>query len=368
MDKYVKIIQQKKKPPDDASNLHVDRIARLRRCLEENKNVFIYGACGTGKTFIREQCMDETNSIELTTDLLRSKSLFADLIKGSSKHLFIEDYEPDTMLLKSVVEDVSDGRRLTNGSLVVLSTHMCMYPNFEFISVPRHGPDELMKAFPANFNREHAVRARGNIRDYFHYMEGCDEKDVFESPKDVIYKVLCDPTYALNIKRLQEHGHMWSIFQENYLDSRDVNFSKVAMSFSDADLFDCAMYSGESDWNIMPYFANVAMSIPRVYMRAPLKVEKIRPGASWTKHGNYKMRQRKLSDIQVRNQNISIEALCLLQTYAGLGYVDKLLEYDITPQDFDTMNHLCVATKLKPRDVNSIKKRLKNALSEQGCG
>jgi hypothetical protein len=361
MDRYIKIIPQKKEPPDDATNIHVERIARLRKCLEDGKNVFIYGACGTGKSFVREQVLNDSNSVELNTELLRSKSIFRDLIHGSSKHLFIEDYEPDDLILKAAVEQVSDGRRLTEGSLVVLSTHMCMYPNFEFLSIPRHTPDELAKVTPGKFDRDAAVRSRGNIRDYMHYLDGCDEKDIFERPKEMIHKVLCDENYAFDIKRLSEHGHMWSIFQENYLDSKEVDFVRAALSFSEADRFDSAMYNGCGDWNIMPLFANSAISIPRLYMRAPLKQDTLRPGSCWTKLGNYKMRRRKLSDIQRRNGDISIDALCLLQTYAGLGYVDKLLEYDITPQDFDTINHLCITTKLKPRDVNSIKKKLKNA-------
>ena len=359
MDRYIKITPQKKKPPDDAAtNLHIERIARLRRCLDENKNVFIYGACGTGKTFIREWCMDEGNSVELGVDLLRSKSVFSELIKNSDKHLYIEDYEPDSLILKGTIERVSDGQRLTNGSLVVVSTHMCMYPNFVLISVPSHAPETMAQLDPKRYDRDAASRARGNIRDYFHYIEGCDEKDVFESPKEIIHRILCDPTYVHNNERLSEHGHMWSIFQENYLDSADVDVTKVAYAFSDADLFDTTMYSSDADWNVMPFFANAAMCIPRFYMRASLREDKLRAGACWTKHGNYKMRHRKLHDIQVRNTNISIEALCLLQRYAGLGYIDKLQSYNITAQDFDTMNHLCITSKLKPRDVNSIKKRL----------
>ena len=361
MDRYIKITPQKKKPPDDATNLHVERIARFKRCLEENKNVFIYGPCGTGKTFVREQCMHEGNSVELNVDLLRSKSVFSDLIKNSDKHLYIEDYEPDSLILKGTIERVSDGQRLTNGSLVVVSTHLCMYPNFELITVPRHDPETMARLDPKRYDRAAAVRSRGNIRDYFHYLEGCDEKDVFESPKEVIHRILCEVDYKFYSETLSEHGHMWSIFQENYLDSADVDFATVATSFSDADLMDTSMYSAMGDWNIMPYFANAAISMPRYYMRAPLREESLRAGASWTKHGNYKMRRRKLHSIQIRNNNISIEALCLLQRYAGLGYIDKLRAYDITPQDFDTMNHLCITTKLKPRDVNSIKKRLNNA-------
>ena len=360
MDRYIKITPQKKKPPDD-TNIHVERIAHLRRCLDENKNVFIYGACGTGKTYIREHVMDIGNSIELGVELLRSKSIFSELIKHSDKHLFIEDYEPDSLVLKAAVERVSDGDRITDGSLVVVSTHMCMYPNFEMIHVPRHTPEDMVPLDRGRYNEECAVRSRGNIRDYFHYLEGCDDKDIFESPKDIILRLLCESDYTLTARKLNEHGHMWSIFQENYLDSKDADYWHIANSFSDADIIDTAIYTTEYDWDVMSYFANVAMHIPRAHMRSPLKAATVRPGACWTKHGNFKMRHRKLRDIKLRNTQISIEALCLLQKYAGLGYIDKIEHYNLTPQDFDTINHLCITSKLKARDVNAIKKKLKNA-------
>ena len=366
MDKFIKITPQKKKPPD-ATNIHGERIEKVRQCLTTNTNVFIYGACGTGKTYIREQVLDEANSVELTTDLLRAKSLFSQLIQGSTKHLFIEDYEPDNLILKGVVEKVSDGERLTEGSLVVLSSHFCLYPGFTVVEIPRHGPDALRRVCLDRYDEEAATRCRGNIRDYLHYLEGSDTKDVFENPKDVIYKILCDPSYTFSAEKLYEHGHMWSIFQENYVDSKGINFAKVSRSFCDADILDTAMYSVVGgDWDIMPYFGHCAIAIPRAYMTTMLTEKNIRPGSCWTKHGNYKMRKKKLYNIQLRNNGISTDALCLLQRYAGLGYIEPLLCYDITPQDFDTMNHLCLINKLKPRDVNSIKKRLKNALLEQG--
>jgi hypothetical protein len=366
MDKFIKITAQKKKPPD-ATNIHGERIEKLRECLAENKNVFIYGACGTGKTYIRTCVLDESNGIELTTDLLRAKSLFSSLIQGSTKHLFIEDYEPDNLILKATVERVSEGDRLTDGSLVVLSTHYCLYTGFTMIEIPRHDPETLRRVCLDKYDQAAAVRCRGNIRDYMDYLTGSDGKDVFENPKDMIYKILCDPTYVFQAEKLYEHGHMWSIFQENYVDSKDVNTLAVSRAFSDADIFDNVMYSSISnDWNMMPFFAHSAITTPRFHMRGALSEDKLRPGSCWTKHGNYKMRAKKLHGIQTRNTNISIEALGLLQKYAGLGYIDKILSYDITPQDFDTMNHLCLANKLKPRDVNTIKKRLKNALLEQG--
>jgi translation initiation factor 2 alpha subunit (eIF-2alpha) len=39
----------------------------------------------------------------------------------------------------------------------------------------------------------------------------------------------------------------------------------------------------------------------------------------------------------------------------------SLLSYKISPQSFDVMNHLCLMSKLKPRDVSYVKKKLKDA-------
>ena len=366
MDKFVKITPQKKKPPDD-TNLHVERIRKIQECLRENKNVFIYGGCGSGKTYIREYVLDESNSIELTVELLRAKCLFSELIKGSMKHLYIEDYEPENLTLKTVVENVSEGGRLTNGSFIVLSTHYCVYPNFVTIEIPRHTPQSLRTIDPERFDPVAAERSRGNIRDYMDYLRGSDAKDVFENPREVIHQILCDPSYVFKADKLYEHGHMWSIFQENYIDSKNCDFVKIAHSFSDADIFDCALYNSDSsDWNMMPYFGHTAVTVPRFYTRAPLVEKNLRPGSCWTKNGNRNMRMKKLKNIQIRNTNVCQDSLCLLQRYAGLGYLQPMMSYDITSQDFDTINHLCIGNKLKPRDVNNIKKKLKNALSQQG--
>ena len=58
---------------------------------------------------------------------------------------------------------------------------------------------------------------------------------------------------------------------------------------------------------------------------------------------------------------LGIEELGLLKKYAENGDLDLLLEYKITPQDFDVMNHLAVGNGLKSRDVTRVKKALKNA-------
>jgi hypothetical protein len=58
---------------------------------------------------------------------------------------------------------------------------------------------------------------------------------------------------------------------------------------------------------------------------------------------------------------LSIEEMGLLKTYAENGDLEPLLEYGITPQDFDVINHLAVGNGLKSSDVTRVKKALKNA-------
>ena len=48
-------------------------------------------------------------------------------------------------VFKPIIEQVSDGDPCTRGSLIVTSTNMCMYPNFETIFIPKHKPDNIVE-------------------------------------------------------------------------------------------------------------------------------------------------------------------------------------------------------------------------------
>ena len=112
----------------------------------------------------------------------------------------------------------------------------------------------------------------------------------------------------------------------------------------------------------MPYFVLHALTIPKSTLGEPLDKDKIRPGSCWTKLGNYKMRKQKFSEIHKKSRTgLGIEELGLLKKYAENGDLEPLLEYKITPQDFDVINHLAVGNGLKSKDVTRVKKALKNA-------
>jgi len=132
---------------------------------------------------------------------------------------------------------------------------MCMYPNFETIFIPKHKPETLLRLTDSSDTKAYnaAVRSQGNIRNFFTYLDDYDEMDMFQTPKEFITDILCDPKPIEIYDSISEHGHMWDIFQENYLNSVGVNTVAISHSFSNADYFDSHIYSS-GNWNLMPYF------------------------------------------------------------------------------------------------------------------
>ena len=203
MDSFIKIVEQKKDPI--VTTIHTKQIELIRRYIRERKNVFICGALGVGKTYILKTVLEGLNHVELLPEHLKSKSLFLPFIKPSTKHVYIEDYDP---VFKPIIESVADGDRLSRGSLLVTTTSMCMYPNFETVFIPKHKP-EVLKTLTDKVGPEvesAAIRAQGNIRNFFTYLEGYDEMDDFESPKDFIAGVLSESGPIEIYDSISEHG------------------------------------------------------------------------------------------------------------------------------------------------------------------
>src|SRR5210317_2184661 len=205
MDSFIKVVEQKKDPV--VTTIHTKQIELIRRYIREGKNVFICGATGVGKSYVLQAALHGLSHVELQSEHLKSKSLFLPFIRPSTKHVFIEDYDP---IFKPIIERVSDGDRLTRGSLLVTTTNMCMYPKFETVFIPKHKPETLLslvenkdKAYNA------AVRSQGNIRNFFTYLDGYDEMDVFKTPKEFITDILIDPNPVQIYDTISEHGHMW---------------------------------------------------------------------------------------------------------------------------------------------------------------
>jgi hypothetical protein len=232
------------------------------------------------------------------------------------------------------------------------------------VFVPKRKPETIQW-----LNKNHprskiaSEQCKGNIGNYFSYLEFSDDKDIFKSPKEIIEDLLCVPgTIDIN-ETIHEHGHVWGSVHENYLGTDTDHYDKIMDSLVHADLYDTELYKGE--WDFMPYFVLNAIKIPKIYMKNLLEKDAIRPGSAWTKYGNQKMREQKIRSIQVRSHtNMKHHEFMLLREYAQKGDVSMFSEYNLTPQDFDVMNHLGLHNKLKQREVTKIKKLIKDVCTE----
>ena len=360
MDAFVTIHKQKKV---GTISLHDREIKEITSLLENGTNVFLCGAAGVGKTYILNKILDESNSIELYDEVLQKKDLFLSTIKNSNMYAYIDDYESDTAY-KSIVETVCNGGHITKKPLLVTSKNVHMLPNFKLVFVPKRKPETIQW-----LNKNHprskiaSEQCKGNIGNYFSYLEFSDDKDIFKSPKEIIEDLLCVPgTIDIN-ETIHEHGHVWGSVHENYLGTDTDHYDKIMDSLVHADLYDTELYKGE--WDFMPYFVLNAIKIPKIYMKNLLEKDAIRPGSAWTKYGNQKMREQKIRSIQVRSHtNMKHHEFMLLREYAKNGDVSMFSEYNLTPQDFDVMNHLGLHNKLKQREVTKIKKMIKDVCLE----
>ena len=344
-------------------SIHDEEITLLKKYIESGKNVFLCGSSGYGKSFIINQVFDECNSIEIWDDPLQKKDIFMDTIKDSNMYTYIEDYEIDSYKYKYIIEDVSNGKSISKKPLVVTSKSVHFIDNFTTVIIPRAKPEEIMKLKPNHVNSLLAAnKCLGNIYNFFSYLDFPYDKDIFKAPRDQIVDILCNG-HDINIcDTFIEHGHMWSLIQENYIDCVTDNIEKITQSLSLADLYDSELYKG--DWDIMPLFVLNTIKIPRKYFTKKMSPENIRPGRFWTKFGNQKMREQKIRSIQVRSMsNFKHHEFMLFRKYAQKGDVSKLIEYNLIPQDFDVMNHLTIQNKHKQREVTKIKKMIKEQLT-----
>lgn len=350
MDAFVKIIPQKK---ESRTTLHDVEIGRLRRCLDEGKNVFICGPTGSGKTFVVDAVLDVSNSIELHMEMFSKKyTLFTE----TRAHMLIDGYENSMHPFKQLIDTISGGGQ---GSLVVTSVEVHILPNFELIVMPRRTPDTISSLATENPRSAlAATRCQGNIRNFFDYLDYSDTKDIFKTSKEIVADILCTSGAFDLSQTIHEHGHICDVIHGNYLFSKECDVTEIIESLSIADTYDSLMYKG--DWDFMPYYIAAGIATPKYHMGSTLQADTLKAGSAWTKYGNYKMRQQKLKMIQCKHSTLlGIDELAVLRLYAASGNIEPLAEYKLTPNDFDVMNHLALGNKLKQNEVIRVKKKMR---------
>ena len=360
MDAIVKVTKQKKKPVLGRESF----MRTMRSILDANKVVCVYGAIGVGKTHAVTKALEGESYIEFTTDMFKQ----LDVIAETSAHVLVDDIDTDTYMWTNLLAR----GKLSKGSTIYITNNIKGVETFDCIHMEpltyEHQIKIAKKRFPSIDPLNAIRKARGNLKNLFSYLDGWDDKDVFMSPKDVIHDLLCKSDMKVTdylTKTVEEHGYSMGVLHENYTDAKGVDCATISENLSLADVYDDLVYQG--NWELLPYFCHHGIVSPAMDINHGLIREVIRPGSSWTKFNNYKMRKNKLNTIMNRCRGLTMDKIrwirekCLKDPG---GAVEALVHYKLTPPDLDVINHLGMLTKIKPKFIKKLKKDLSDALGK----
>lgn len=326
----------------------------------------VYGRPGIGKThFVAREL---PNHILLDHMVLKGKQStidFFDRLKYTSSAVVIDNWESvsDLVGIREIMGPVSRGPLVVIAHTPVdLTRDTIMYP------MPVMTPEEIVLLAPPN--HPHAKRladkCRGDVRIFIQSLtHDSDESDAFKTPREIVEDlVTCRSPIIYLTKTVHEHGYVWGMIQENYLDAKAITIdtcADIADSHSLADMYDTKIYADGAWDTLMPYFLESACVRPCMLMKNSLNPVRMRAGSMWTKFQNMCMRRKK-----IRETRMTHEALQTIRCYVEHGLFHMLDEYKLDASDVDVLNHIVVCQKLKPRTVEQAKKHVRSGSGRGG--
>ena len=322
----------------------------LRNIVATNETVCLYGDSGVGKSWLVDRALDGLSRFDLTDESVRD----LDRLENSVAHVVVED-------LDLVDRDrIKSGKRYSKGSLIIVTRNISKVDFCNCLHVDHPDIGLMVKIGLKNRPRESIARltslarlARGNLRTFLFSIDFSDARDLFRTPKDFIADLLCpsndDPATYL-CEALPEHGCVWGIVHDNYVDAPGVDTVHVSECMSLADVLDLHVYNG--NWDVLPFFCTVSTIIPALNIQHRLERSKLRPGSAWTKFRNQKMRLNKFGDISRRTRyGLDADGLQVVMTLAKKNpeRARSLFQtYGLVPSDIDFINHLALGATPKP--------------------
>ena len=358
MDRYI-TIHKPKVSEDFLCNKTI--LETVTRIVATNDTVCIYGDSGVGKTWLVNKVLRGLSRFDLTSETLKD----LERVENSVAHIVVDNFDLD----KELLEKIKKGHRFSKGSFLIVTQNIskvdfCNCVHFERPDVSlmvkiglKHKPKE-----PIPRLTKLAIAAGGNIRIFLYSIDFDDFHDVFKTPKDFVADLVCGPENPLKYlgSVISEHGYVWGVIHDNYVDAPDVNYAKVAECMSQSEIIDSHIYDG--NWELLPFFCTVSTIEPAIEIGHVLTRNKLRPGSAWTKFGNQKMRQNKLNDIKNRTKHhIDSESLQFIMSVCRKNpeRIQELFKmYHLKPPDIDFINHLALKDKLSPSQIQAMKKKV----------
>lgn len=363
MDAFVKVCKQKSIPILGREGF----IRSLRELIERGGTLCVYGNPGIGKTYTVKKVLENYKYTEIDN----GSNIQFELLRDSPTHVLVDNFETDGAIWR----ELNAHHKLSKGTTILITNSI---KNIDFCdcirldALPVDIQERLiLEKYPTSLHiSENIKRADGNLRNLFHYMDGSDDKDIFLTPKDFVYNLLTSEKSSRHIGEIvDDHGFSWGIVHENYTDARLSleDCAEVIDDLSIAENVDTLIYKG--NWEYLQYFCHHGIVKPAIKIDNRLNKECIRPGSAWTKFNNYKMRVGKYNDMRQRSfYRLDVDTLMLIRDVCIKDpdrSIQIMMEYKMIPQDLDVLNHLALETKIKTKALQSLKKKLKNALGEQ---
>ena len=356
------------------------------RAIMEGGVICVHGPSGCGKSFIVKEILKNYTWIDFHCDILKSRketeALF-EKIRGTESVIFFDDVDIDTCGWKYSVEFINN-RKYTTGPIIIVSRTpdkiQDQIADIQCIETPIPTLEDI-KILGRKILKSNDIIFEdfwnGNLRNFIvavncYKTSGLkvDKNDEFFSTQESIKDLICKG--GRGYKRfigqgIEEHGHTQDLIFTNYRCDSIEDCARVAHYMSEADVWDGHIYAG--NWDFLPYFANQACVMPARVVGNTLDYKSLRPGSSWTKHYNFKMREKHVENFLRRNNssNFDIDFFSYLVIFIKnleYGEIMKLLgSYDIRSSDIDLMNHIVLKSRLKGKKILSIKKALKHEYS-----
>lgn len=374
MDQFITIKQQKISDLYGRENIY----KTILEYVNKKDMICLYGKSGIGKTFLITQIIKNSRINEISHDILRNKNDTCDLLlklKNTYSTILIDDLDTDYMGWKEIAEYIKKGNKISRGAFIIVSKHINKIDFCDCIELLPYKNEQIIEIgnkIIKNKSKEEllskAIKCKGDIRVYLNSFEFDGERDLFFSPKDTIHNILCPsetkPSSYIG-RTIEDHGYSWGIVHSNYLQAKNISLEttcEISDCMSLADMYDSKLYHG--DWELSPFFCHEGVTVPAIKLEQSLCRETMKPGCAWTKYNNMKMRLGKIKHIQNKNlrSKMDISTLMCLRDYCikeELNVIPRLKHYNFEYSDMDTLNHLALLNKIKPKLLLNIKKELK---------
>ena len=292
--------------------------------------------------------------------VLKSKQTtidFFERLKYTDAAVIIDDWEglSDLIGVREIAGSVSQGPLV-----IIAHGPVNITPATILYEMPVMTREQIALLAPTHPKaKDLAVSCRGDVRSFLRSLtHASDAPDAFKTPREIVTDLVMCPRPSKYLETtLHEHGYVWNMIQENYVDAKCITIetcTEITESMSIADVYDTKIYADGAWDTLIPYFVLHGCVTPCHLMNQKLNPVRMRAGAMWTKFQNVCMRRKK-----IRETGLSHEELQTVRAYVEHGLFDILDEYKLDAASIDVINHIVVGQKLKPKAVDQAKKHVR---------